>query len=391
MENTNSAGAETKPVEGAPALAPPAAASAPSLAPTPRPAAPSAPAPDAQTRSDNRLMDIQTLHSDYEKELASLGSPPKREEDDPMKALASLGGIIGVVGSFLTKRPMVAALTSMAAAQKAQAAGNQQEYENKLKEWDTHYKFISATQKARAQELQAIQRNDQLTENQKMAQFRMIMMQQNLQMRGQAHSDAVMNRMVTMNIAAGNKLEGLERTASTHILNAAMTLGKDRNLPDDQRMALVERTQVLIDEWKVKHAADPHVAPPSLTDVFHVADGLARQPKAADQLNIAHSLTAIADAKDGKVTLPNGLVVTSKDVKAAMGATDPSTLSLPAQTAFKVLQSSAGKGTTLPVTQTDTAAGPPPDRDAWLAAAKKDNPLWTTEALAAKYDAKYRK
>jgi len=317
-------------------------------------------------KGEARATDIEALHNQYQTELKSLGEPPKRELDDPLKAFSSLGGIIGVVGSMLTKRPLTAGLTAIAAAQKAQAVGNQQEYENKMKEWDTHYRFISAAQQARAAELQAVMRNDQLTENQKNARYRMLMMDSNNAMRGQMHNDSVLNRMVNMQIAAGNHLSALVDRTGVHLDSVLLNVAKDRNLSDSNRAILAERVHGLVENWAEQRRINPNLQPPGLTEVYRAADDLTRQPKGAaataqTDIATAQQLVSLLNNKDPKasITLPSGEKITVADVKEAHDSKDPTALPLLQRTVYDLLkrggEARGGAPTNTGVAKSDTA------------------------------------
>jgi hypothetical protein len=120
---------------------------------------------------------LQGLTDQYVKDrdamMQDMGQMPKRTPDDPMQAFSSVGAMIGVFGSLLTKRPLTAALSSIAAAQKAQHAGNLEEYQSKVAEWEMHNKYINNIQNAISTNVKNIMENNKTTWNEKMAMLKM--------------------------------------------------------------------------------------------------------------------------------------------------------------------------------------------------------------------------
>jgi len=120
---------------------------------------------------------LQGLTDQYVKDrdamMQDMGQMPKRTPDDPMQAFSSVGAMIGVFGSLLTKRPLTAALSSIAAAQKAQHAGNLEEYQSKVAEWEMHNKYINSIQNAISTNVKNIMENNKTTWNEKLAMLKL--------------------------------------------------------------------------------------------------------------------------------------------------------------------------------------------------------------------------
>ena len=119
---------------------------------------------------------IKSLTAANEARLAELhrdDTPqPKFEQSDPLKGFASLGGIIGVFGSLLSKQPLVAALNASASAMEALKQGNVEEYARKLKDWSAHRDYVMQVEQSIARQHQEIINNEKLTWQEKQAQLR---------------------------------------------------------------------------------------------------------------------------------------------------------------------------------------------------------------------------
>lgn len=102
----------------------------------------------AEAQKTEAIGEAKQLES-YRKKLESLPAPsafnpppqPKAPENNPMQQFGSLASLIGIFASAFTKRPMVNALNSSAAAMNAQRAGDNEAYDRAYKEWQDQVKL----------------------------------------------------------------------------------------------------------------------------------------------------------------------------------------------------------------------------------------------------------
>jgi hypothetical protein len=137
-----------------PAPAPKAAESAKAAS-----ALPSVPMPERPNVSGNDPLQqeyrwLQARRNEYEK-LA--GSKPELPQNNPFKALTSLGTLIGVFGSLFTRQPLISGLNALTASHKAMQENDLNTYLLKQKEWDMYNKYIMDVESRQIETFKGIQ------------------------------------------------------------------------------------------------------------------------------------------------------------------------------------------------------------------------------------------
>jgi hypothetical protein len=148
--------------------------------------APVAAQPIMETEPQNADQFAQELHGrteEYTRQLNELHKgdtpEPKFSQADPLKGFASLGGVIGVFGSLLSKQPLVSALNASASAMGALKQGNVEEYANKVKEWSMHRDYVMQVEGNISKQYNAILADKKLTYQEKVAEQRALLAQTN--------------------------------------------------------------------------------------------------------------------------------------------------------------------------------------------------------------------
>ena len=163
---------------------------------------------------------LQGLTDQYVKDrdamMQDMGQMPKRTPDDPMQAFSSVGAMIGVFGSLLTKRPLTAALSSIAAAQKAQHAGNLEEYRSKVAEWEMHNKYINSIQNAISTNVKNIMENNKTTWNEKMAMLKLEVANNAANSRMFMQNEQMTMRWAQMQMSLGEFMQRQQSQQSEH-------------------------------------------------------------------------------------------------------------------------------------------------------------------------------
>lgn len=137
-----------------PAPAPKAAESAKAAS-----AIPSVPMPERPNVSGNDPLQqeyrwLQARRNEYEK-LA--GSKPELPQNNPFKALTSLGTLVGVFGSLFTRQPLISGLNALTASHKAMQENDLNTYLLKQKEWDMYNKYIMDVESRQIETFKGIQ------------------------------------------------------------------------------------------------------------------------------------------------------------------------------------------------------------------------------------------
>ena len=250
---------------------------------------------------------LQGLTDQYVKDrdamMQDMGQMPKRTPDDPMQAFSSVGAMIGVFGSLLTKRPLTAALSSIAAAQKAQHAGNLEEYQSKVAEWEMHNKYINSIQNAISTNVKNIMENNKTTWNEKMAMLKLEVANNAANSRMFMQNEQMTMRWAQMQMSLGEFMQRQQSQQAEHNSTTFTSLLAKYDPKDYPRF--IEGYQQL---------------PPNATqsDVLAIFTGKPGKPAggnagAAAAADLAKEARAAFDA--GKNWEHNGVTYTPKDFK----------------------------------------------------------------------------
>lgn len=195
----------------------------------------------------------QELHTETEKYKSQLTEihkddtpEPRFSQADPMKGFASLGGVIGVFGSLLSKQPLVSALNASSSAMEALKQGNVEEYANKVKEWSLHRDYVMSVEQNIARQYNAILQDKKLTYQEKVAEQRALLAQTSMNARlavaGGAHSLQVEKYMHSLQKEETAQIDK-SRAEGIHIINAAAThMTQEAALQANLQMAEALRT-----------------------------------------------------------------------------------------------------------------------------------------------------
>lgn len=321
-----------------------------------RPVTPSIPKPPTgglmgQLESDHgsQQAELKNLTDQYIKDrdvmMKDTGQMPKRTPDDPMQAFSSVGAMIGVFGSLLTKRPLTAALTSIAAAQKAQHTGNLEEYQSRVAEWEMHNKYINNIQTAISSNVKSIMDNNKTTWNEKLALLKMEVSNNAANSRMFMQGEAMTMRWAQMQLSLGEFMQRQQGQQAEHNSTLFTSLLAKYN-PTDYP-SFIEKFQAL---------------PPgaSQTDVLGIFTGKAgKQSASAAGAADASQLVTEANAAfdNGKSWTHGGYTFTPEDRKAL---NNPAVITSPKLQALGDIFKRASKGpsSTPPVAKTDESGGP---------------------------------
>lgn len=72
---------------------------------------------------------------------------PDAPENDPMKAVASIGAILGVFGGMLTRQPLISGLNALSQAGAARKQNDMETYDRKMKEYTMQMQFAHEAEK----------------------------------------------------------------------------------------------------------------------------------------------------------------------------------------------------------------------------------------------------
>jgi hypothetical protein len=104
---------------------------------------------DQEAGIDDRLQRKQGVIEDIRKtrpkapDLALPPPPPEqKEETNAMQAFGSAASVLGILGGFLTRRPLTTALKASAGAMNAIRAKDQQGFENAIREWKVNVDYV---------------------------------------------------------------------------------------------------------------------------------------------------------------------------------------------------------------------------------------------------------
>lgn len=346
-----------------------------------RPVTPSIPKPPTgglmgqlDSEHDSQQAQLQNLTDQYIKDrdvmLKDTGQMPKRTPDDPMQAFSSVGAMIGVFGSLLTKRPLTAALTSIAAAQKAQHAGNLEEYQSRVAEWEMHNKYINNIQTAISSNVKSIMDNNKTTWNEKLALLKMEVSNNAANSRMFMQGEQMTMRWAQMQLSLGEFMQRQQGQQAQH--NSTLFTSLLAKFDPKDYPGFIEKFQSL---------------PPdaSQTDVLGIFTGKAGKPPAS-AAGAAEALQLVNEANaafgKGESWTHGGYTFTPEDRKAL---NNPAVITSPKLQALGDIFKRASKGpsSTPSVAKTDEGGVP---SEAIMKVLRDANPGLSDAALIENYN-----
>lgn len=328
----------------------PPAGVAPSLSPAPPPES----APTMLAGPQNADQFGQELHQRTEQYIQQLNElhkgdtpEPKFAQADPLKGFASLGGLIGVFGSLLSKQPLVSALNASASAMEALKKGNVEEYAAKVKEWSMHRDYVMQVEGNISKQYNAIFADKKLNYQEQAAERRALLAQTNanahLALAGGAHTLAIdkYNRQLENDaLTRGDK----SRAEAIHLVTAAYP----HMSQEGAVRAATEMAQAL-----ASGTFDAGMA-------VNILNGKPAKPQSgAGSALLSEFATAANTMKPGSPPLELvGQKYTYKDIQEIKKATDPTMLKTPLRNGWDAIHKGTlapqPRPTALPVAKQDT-------------------------------------
>jgi hypothetical protein len=181
---------------------------------------------------DNLQQELHHNYSRLEDEIKQLraNAPQKPEipKEDPLKAIGSVGAILGVFGSLMTRQPLISGLNALTAGMQSLKKNDFDEYALKMQEYDKYMQFVANTEKVQAESFKNIlkQVNDNYNQGMKALELKLKTdyQQQSLALR----SDAEKLRFADMQTRREEVLERYNQAendrAYTQISNLALMI-----------------------------------------------------------------------------------------------------------------------------------------------------------------------
>lgn len=218
------------PAPAAPIAAPPKVQSsgmkvAPSAAP---PHAPEPTTPDIA----GTVQGAQALYSQWQntnKELEeTLRHTPKFEQTNPIEALSSWAGILGLFGGALMRDPAMGMLAAAKGVLEGQKANDLDKYNKAMQEFQMHRDYLSQVSGNLAKQIQLIQQNQHYTNQEKIAHERLLLQAMGVNQRG-----------ANMLAAANRYKETLARQDAQHAFTDSVKWLDKYDLPPEQYNAAI--------------------------------------------------------------------------------------------------------------------------------------------------------
>lgn len=153
----------------------------------PSPAAPPTPAPTTPDIAGT-VQGAQALYSQWQntnKELEeTLRHTPKFEQTNPIEALSSWAGILGLFGGAMMRQPAMGMLAAAKGVLEGQKANDLDKYNKAMQEFQMHRDYLSQVSGNLAKQIQLIQQNQHYTNQEKIAHERLLMQAMGINQRG---------------------------------------------------------------------------------------------------------------------------------------------------------------------------------------------------------------
>lgn len=117
--------------------------------------------------------------------------PEKPPETGPLEAFGSAASVLGIIGAFLTRRPLTTALNASASAMDALRVKDQQGFENAIREWKVNADYVNEANRVQQSRYDAAMKAHEGDVNLQLAAIK-------------AEAAASQDRLVLQNVARGN-------------------------------------------------------------------------------------------------------------------------------------------------------------------------------------------
>jgi hypothetical protein len=241
----------------------------------------------------------------------SLHHTPKYEQTNPIESLSSIAGIFALFGGAMMRNPAIGMLSAAKGILEGQKQNDLDKYTKAMQEFQTNREYLTTVSSNLAKQIDLIQKNQHYTNQEKVAQQRLLFQAMGIQQRG-----------ASMMAAADRHNKTMDAQTANRAFTAAVNWANKYDLPADRQNELMAELMRMRAMGTLNDVSAAQLVQRALSGASLHRGPAATSVEAENYQIISKAFDPLVGKPElakKEVKLPNGMVFKGADYSDALG------------------------------------------------------------------------